>query len=61
MDTSFPLPQPRCYQQAVRLMANGASLSMALRGCMPTGSARTPTATRPAGVQSSAEGTADST
>jgi len=36
MDTSFPLPQTRCYQQAARLMAKGASLSVALRGCMHT-------------------------
>ena len=34
MGTSFPLSQTRCYQQAARLMAKGASLSVALRGCM---------------------------
>jgi len=61
MDTSFPLKQTRCYQQAARLMAKGASLSVALRGCMRTGGSRTSTATRPAGNQSSAEGTTDST
>ena len=41
MDTSFPLTQTRCYQQAARLMARGASLSVALRGCMRTGGSRT--------------------
>ena len=47
MDTSFALTQTRCYQQAPRLMAKGASLSVALRGCMRTGGSRTSTATRP--------------
>lgn len=61
MDTGFPLTQTRCYQQAARLMAKGASLSVALRGCMRTGGSHTSTATRPAGNQSSAEGTTDST
>ena len=61
MDTSFPLTQTRCYQQAARLMAKGASLSMALRGCRRTGGSRTSAATRPAGNQSSTEGTTDST
>ena len=61
MDTSFPLTKTRCYQQAARLMAKGASLSVALRGCMRTGGSRTSSATRPAGIQSSAEGTTDST
>ena len=46
MDNSFPLTQTRCYQQAARLMAKGASLSVALRGCMRTGGTRTSTATR---------------
>jgi hypothetical protein len=60
MDTSFPLTQSRCYQQAARLMTRGASLSLALRGCMHTGGSRTSTATRPAG-QTSPEGTRDTT
>jgi len=60
MDTSFPLTQTRCYQQAARLMAKGASLSVALRGCIRTGGSRTSTATRRAGNQSSAEGTTES-
>lgn len=33
MDTSFPSAPNRCYQQAARLMARGASLSVALRDC----------------------------
>ena len=33
MDSSFPLTQGLCYQQAARLMTRGASLSIALRGC----------------------------
>jgi hypothetical protein len=57
MDTSFPLTQTRCYQQAARLMARGASLSVALRGCMGTRGSRTSTATRPAENQSSAHDT----
>ena len=61
MDASFPLTQTRRYQQAGRLMAKGASLSMALRGCRRTGGSRTSAATRPAGNQSSAEDTTDST
>jgi hypothetical protein len=36
MDTGFQLNQTRCYQQAARLMARGASLSLALRGCLRT-------------------------
>ena len=59
MDTSFPLTQTRCYQQAARLMAKGVSLSVALRGCMHTVGSRTSTATRPSGRQSSAEGSAE--
>jgi hypothetical protein len=59
MDTSFPLTQTRCYQQAARLMAKGVSLSVALRGCMHTGGSRTSTAPRPSGKQSSAEGSAE--
>jgi hypothetical protein len=55
MDTSFPLTQTLCYQQAARLMAKGASLSMALRGCRHTSWSRTSTATRPVGRQSSPE------
>jgi hypothetical protein len=47
MDTSFPLTQTRCYQQAARLMAKGASLSVALRGCTHTAGSRASTATRP--------------
>ena len=35
MDTSFSLTQARCYRQAARLMNRGASLSVALRGCLP--------------------------
>jgi hypothetical protein len=61
MDTSFPLTQTRCYQQAARLMARGASLSMALRGCLHTGGSGTSAATRPAERQSSPEGTRDTT
>jgi hypothetical protein len=61
MDASFPLTQTRCYQQAARLMAKGASLSVALRGCMHAGGSRTSTATRPAGKRSSPEGTRDTT
>jgi hypothetical protein len=61
MDTSFPFTQTRCYQQAARMMAKGASLSMALRGCVRTGGSRTSTTTRPAGDQSSAKGATDST
>lgn len=34
MDPSYPLRQTSCYQQAARLMSKGASLSIALRGCM---------------------------
>ena len=60
MDTSFPLTHTRCYQQAARMMAKGASLSMALRGCVRIGGSRASTATRPAGDQSSAEGSTDS-
>jgi len=56
MDTSVPLTQTRCYQQAARMMAKGATLSMALRGCIRTGGTRTSAATRPAGDQSSAKG-----
>ena len=60
MDTSFPLTQTRCYQQAARLMAKGASLSVALRGCMGARGSHTSTASKPAGRQSSAEGASDS-
>lgn len=52
MDTSFPLSQTLCYRQAARLMAKGASLSLALKGCMHTGGSSTSTATRPAGQSS---------
>ena len=45
MDASFPLTQTRCYQQAARMMAKGASLSMALRGCVRTGGSGTSTKT----------------
>jgi hypothetical protein len=61
MDASFPLWQTRCYQQAARMLAKGASLSMALRGCVRTGGSRTSTTTRPAGDQASAIGATDST
>jgi hypothetical protein len=61
MDTSFPLTQTRCYQQAARLMARGASLSLALRGCLPTGRSRASTATRPTEKQSLPEGTTETT
>ena len=60
MDTSFPLTQTRCYQQAARLMAKGASLSVALRGCIRTGGSRNSTATRPSGNQSSVNDTTES-
>jgi len=59
MDPGFSLTQTRCYQQAARLMARGASLSVALRGCIGTRDSLTSTATRPAGNQSSAEGITD--
>jgi hypothetical protein len=59
MDPGFPLTQTRCYQQAARLMARGASLSVALRGCIGTRGSLTSTATKPAGNQSSAEGITD--
>jgi len=45
MDTSFPLSQTRCYQQAARLMAKGVSLSVALRGCMGARGSHTSTTT----------------
>lgn len=61
MDTSFPLTQTRCYQQAARLMARGATLSMALRGCMHTGGSGASAAPRPAERQSAPEGTRDTT
>ena len=61
MDTSFPLTQSRCYQQAARLMARGASLSLALRGCRHTGGSRTSTATRPTEKQSLPDGTTETT
>jgi hypothetical protein len=60
MDTSFALRQTRCYQQAARLMAKGASLSVALRSCMGTGRSRNSTATRASGNQPSAEGGTES-
>ena len=61
MDTNFPLTQTRCYQQAARLMAKGASLSVALRGCIRTGGSRSSTSSKPAGIQTSAGGTTEST
>ena len=61
MDTGFPLTQTGCYQKAARLMTKGASLSVALRGCMRTVGFRTSTATRPAENQSSAQVTTDPT
>jgi hypothetical protein len=61
MDTSFPLTQTRCYQQAARLMARGASLSVALRGCRGTRGSRSSTPTKPARNQSSTVGATDST
>jgi len=60
MDASFPLTQTRCYQQAARLMAKGASLSVALRGCMGARGSHTSTASKPAVDQSSAEGASGS-
>ena len=60
MDTSFPLSQTRCYQQAARLMAKGASLSVALRGCMGANGSRPSTASKPGGDRSSAEAAGDS-
>ena len=60
MDTSFPLTQTRCYQQAARLMAKGASLSVALRGCIGARGSHASTASKPAGKKSSAEGASDS-
>jgi hypothetical protein len=61
MDTSFPLTQTRCYQQAARLMARGASLSVALRGCTGTRGSHSSTATKPARNQSSTVAATDST
>jgi hypothetical protein len=43
MDTGFQVDRTRCYQQAARLMARGASLSLALRGCLRTPRAAVPT------------------
>jgi hypothetical protein len=60
MDASFPLTQTRCYQQAARLMAKGASLSVALRGCMGARGTHTSTASKPAVDRSSAEVANDS-
>ena len=60
MDTSFPLTQTRCYQQAARLMAKGVTLSVALRGCVRTGGSRTLTATKPSENQASVNGTTES-
>ena len=60
MDTSFPLTQTRCYQQAARLMAKGVSLSVALRGCLPTQGSRPLPANKPAGTQASTEAATES-
>ncbi len=60
MDTSFPLSQTRCYQQAARLMAKGASLSVALRGCMHTQGSGSSAADHKPSTQASAEGTNES-
>ncbi len=56
MDTSFPLTQTLCYQQAARLMSKGASLSIALRGCLRDRGSRTSATKNPPGAQASAEG-----
>ncbi len=55
MDTSFPLTQTRCYQQAARLMARGVSLSVALRGCLPIQGSRISPTNKPARTQAPAE------
>jgi hypothetical protein len=56
MDTGFPLPQTLCYQQAARLMSKGASLSVALRGCMHNRGARASVLKNPPRTPASAEG-----
>ena len=56
MDTGFPLPQTLCYQQAARLISKGASLSVALRGCMHDRSARASVVKNPPRTHSSEEG-----
>ncbi len=60
MDTSFPLFQTRCYQQAARLMAKGASLSVALRGCMHTGGFGSSAVDQTPRTQTSVESTIES-
>ena len=60
MDTSFPLFQARCYQQAARLMAKGASLSVALRGCMHTGGFGSSAVDQTPRTQTSVESTIES-
>jgi hypothetical protein len=60
MDTSFPISQTRCYQQAARLMAKGASLSVALRGCMHTRGSGSSAVDHTPRTQASAESTNES-
>jgi hypothetical protein len=60
MDTSFPLSQTRCYQQAARLMAKGASLSVALRGCMRAQDSGSSTVDHTPRAQASSETTNES-
>ena len=57
MDTSFPLSQTRCYQQAAKLMSKGASLSVALRGCLRARGSQASAARTTPETQASAEGT----
>ena len=51
---TLPLRQTLCYQQAARLMIKGASLSVALRGCMRDRGSRISTGNIP-GTQVAAE------
>ena len=60
MDTSFPISQTRCYQQAAKLMAKGASLSVALRGCMHTRGIGSSAVDHTPRTQTSVEGTIES-
>lgn len=51
MATRHPLPNTLCYQQAARLMNKGASLSLALRGCMRDRGSRSSTMNPGANIQ----------
>ena len=60
MDASFPPTQTSCYQQAARLMSKKASLSVALRGCLPARGSATSTASRSPRTPGPAEAASDS-